>query len=71
MSSALGDATHECPAEGCERRVARSMLACRKHWARVSRTTQAEVYAAYRSGDATRHWEAMQTAIAEMNGRPA
>lgn len=60
------ETTHECPAPACERRVARSMLACKRHWGQVSAPTQREVYAAYRSGEPTRHHEAMQAAIAEM-----
>lgn len=61
------DTTHECPKDGCSRRVSRSQLACKAHWAWVSPPVQREVYAAYRSGDVGRHVAAMEAAIAEMN----
>jgi hypothetical protein len=47
--------------------VPRSKLACPNHWALVSEPTKREVYAAYRSGDFGRHYEAMETATHEMN----
>lgn len=61
------DNTHECPKDGCTARVPRHQLACRPHWASVSAPTKSEVYAAYRSGDNSRHFEAMEAAIEEMN----
>lgn len=64
-------ATHICPGRGCQRDVPQHQLACPADWARVSKATQVEVYAAYRSGDHDRHFDAMAKAIAEMNeGRP-
>jgi hypothetical protein len=61
------DNTHECPKDGCLRRVRRSQLACATHWQLVSKPTQREVYAAYRSGNLGRHVAAMQDAVDEMN----
>lgn len=63
------DETHECPRNGCTRRVRPNLLACGQHWALVSPKTQRQVYLAYR-GRATnpgQHLDAMATAIAEMN----
>lgn len=63
--------SHRCPADGCTRLVPNEQLACRIHWARVSRPTQRRVYAAYRSGDNGAHLAALHDAIAEINARPA
>lgn len=60
--------THECPKNGCLAQVPRSMLACREHWAQVSRPAQRELYASYRSDNLGRHVAAMQDCIDELNG---
>lgn len=64
----MTDTTHECPKDGCTRRVQQHQLACRAHWYLVSPATRREVYAAYRSGEFGRHAAAMDAAISEMNG---
>lgn len=68
VASVREDTSHECPRDGCPRRVPRHQLACKAHWFAVSPATRREVNAAYRSGNLGRHVAAMQTAIAEMNG---
>lgn len=60
------DTSHECPGPGCNRRVPRDMLACRRHWYQVSAATRARVWRAYRGDDAGTHAEAITAAIAEM-----
>lgn len=69
VAAARDDGSHECPKTGCDARVNRNLLACRPHWALVSKPTQVEVYAAYRTRrkDLMRHVRAVQAAVAEMN----
>lgn len=67
----LGDTTHECPREGCPRRVPSFQLACKRHWFTVSPATRRWVNAAYRGGTADEHRHAMAAAIREMNLGPA
>ena len=57
---------HECPGPHCTTMVPRQQLACARHWKQVSPKAAREVYAAYRSGDTGRHYDAMAAAIAEM-----
>lgn len=59
--------THDCPAKGCLAPVPVEQLACRKHWALVSRPTQQRVYREYRAGTMAGHAAAMQAAVEEMN----
>lgn len=67
---------HECPAEGCPRRVAYERLACPQHWYAVSKPTRDRVYRAYRAMRKTgiddvetyrAHEAAIAAAIEEMN----
>jgi len=41
---------HECAAEGCTARIGLSMLMCRRHWAKVPRALQREVYRQWNRG---------------------
>lgn len=66
----MADSTHECPRDGCVRRVPRERLACPRHWAAVRPYTKSLVYAAYRDGDIAAHAAAMREAIQEMNTAP-
>lgn len=63
--------THECPKDGCTRRVPHEQLACRNHWYRVSVTTRGRVNAAYRGPGpgSDEHLAAIGQAVIEMNGR--
>lgn len=62
------DTTHECPANGCTRRVSSEMLACAPHWRRVPNATKLAVYRTFRRGrNLPPHIEAMARAIEEMN----
>lgn len=58
---------HECPRNGCVRRVGDEMLACRTHWYLVSPATRRRVWTTYKAGDVDEHREAMADAISEMN----
>lgn len=61
------DGTHACPGPDCTVRVPDRLLACRSHWAQVSRDVQRRVYATFRRAPGSaEHRQAMQTAIAEM-----
>lgn len=60
--------THECPANGCTRRVAFDMLMCRTHWFMVPRPLQQAVWDTYYGGAGTPpHVEAMGAAIDAVN----
>lgn len=39
----------ECYATGCETTIRRGLLMCRRHWSRVPRDLQAEVYGTWRA----------------------
>lgn len=60
---------HECPKDGCTRRVSTEMLACRSHWYQVTPATRRRVWSAYQSGDTDAHHKAIVDAIREMNSR--
>lgn len=64
----MPETTHECPADGCTRRVRREQLACRNHWFRVSKATRERVWEAYRTGSGD-HGDAIVQAITEMNSQ--
>jgi hypothetical protein len=62
------DTTHECPRNGCTRRVPARMLACRSDWYRVSAPTRQRVWETYRAAPGSAaHLEACAQAISEMN----
>jgi hypothetical protein len=42
--------SHQCPADGCTRRVPAHQLMCRTDWYRVPKPLRNAVYAAWRSG---------------------
>lgn len=47
--------THECPAPGCEERVAFRLFACRRHWYALPFHLRHELNAAWRRGDFAHH----------------
>lgn len=44
----MADDTHECPAPGCERRVAFDRFACRGHWGEIPQMLQRRLLRAWR-----------------------
>lgn len=65
--------THECPRNGCTRRVGDSYLMCGPDWKRVPVPLQRAVYAAYKRGKgigSPQLLAAQEAAIAAVNGEP-
>lgn len=58
---------HECPKNGCVKRVRKDMLACSQHWFQVSKKTRDWVWLTYLSGRDEEHQQAVAAAIEEMN----
>jgi hypothetical protein len=60
------DDSHECPVDRCTRRVPYVVLMCRRHWAKVPRQLQRNVYRTWRRGAGAgtpEHARAMSVAI--------
>lgn len=64
--------THECPREGCPRRVTSELLACSRHWYSVTNRTRIRVWKAFRDHGpgSDEHLAAITQAITEMNEAP-
>jgi hypothetical protein len=63
--------SHECPADGCKRRVGTAMLMCRTDWFRVPKPLRNAVWAAWREGagaGSPEHQAAISAAIRAVNG---
>lgn len=54
--------THTCYAIGCEKIVPQWQLMCHKHWAKVPRDIQDEIYKQRRAGDKIQWLEAIHEA---------
>lgn len=65
----MTDTTHECPIDGCRKRVAHRKLMCLEHWRMVPRDLQHELYAAYddRTADRARHIRAIHQCVLAVN----
>lgn len=44
------DGKHDCPVDGCTKRVPAHILMCKSHWQTVPRQLQRDVYATYAHG---------------------
>lgn len=64
------DDSHECPKNGCDRRVPFHMLACRAHWYQVPKPIRDAVWRTYRDPGmgSPEHGAAIRAAIGAMNG---
>lgn len=63
--------SHDCPKQGCTKRVEDGFLSCSTHWFTVSRATRNEVWEAlhaYGKGS-PEHTAAISKAVTEMNER--
>ncbi len=63
--------THECPADGCRRRLGFGVLMCGCHWRMVPRDLQREVYRTWARGrmpDPVAYMAARQAAVFAVNG---
>lgn len=58
---------HKCPAEECSTMVGSAILACPRHWYKVSPATRAAVNAHWHSGDLEAYVQARADAVREMN----
>lgn len=66
------DATHECPAPWCDRRVPATMFACRADWFYLPKHLRDDIWAGYRNqGDGgAAHRLAMATAVTYYRDNP-
>jgi hypothetical protein len=67
------DDMHECPATGCAVRVARSKLACSRHWYQLPADIRSAVwrgYRTYRSDNGAAHRAALTAALAWYREHP-
>jgi len=67
------DDTHECPRNGCTRRVPAHMLMCRNDWYRVPGALRSAVWNAWDGGygaGTPEHTAAITAAIDAVNGQP-
>lgn len=65
------DNGHECPRDGCERRVPADMLACKQHWFSVPSPLRRALWQAWDGGRGAlsdAHIEAMAACVRAMNG---
>ena len=65
-----GDTTHECPKDGCTRRIPQSQLACRTHWYQVPAELRSAVWHAWANGlgaGTPEHMRAITAAVAALN----
>jgi hypothetical protein len=65
--------SHECPADGCTRRVSQDMLMCRNHWFMVPKPLQRAVWDAYYGPGpgSLPHFEVITAAIDAVNKKLA
>lgn len=66
----MTDSTHECPADGCNRRVAPGMLMCPADWRRVPGPVRRALWRAWDDGAGAgtpAHHAAMAAAIRSVN----
>jgi hypothetical protein len=65
---------HDCPANGCMRRVAAHMLMCRPHWYMVLAPLRSDVWNAWADGagaGTAEHWRAIIAAVRAVNEKLA
>lgn len=55
---------HDCPAPGCEVRVAFDRLACRRHWYSILKSLRDALWRAWRDDDMERHAEIRAECVA-------
>jgi hypothetical protein len=60
---------HECPKNGCARKVPFDQFACKTHWFAITAATRRAIWQSWRAANPTAHRFAMQTALIELNGR--
>lgn len=65
------DTTHECPAPGCEARVAFEMLACRQHWFRVQPRLRGRLYQEWREQPGSQSYFRVRAEALRQLGVPA
>lgn len=68
-----GEQSHDCPRQGCGRRVPSHMLACARHWYQVPKPLRLAVWAAWNNGAGAgtmAHRGAIDAAISAMNRAP-
>lgn len=68
----MPDASHECPASGCTRRVSAGMLLCRPHWYMVPAPLRSAVWHAWAGGTGAgspAHRRAITETIGAVNER--
>lgn len=58
---------HRCPAAGCKVGLPADILACRKHWRKVTPKTRRRVMDLWRAGASQDYLLAREAAIEEMN----
>jgi hypothetical protein len=66
----MSGATHKCPAPECDIAVPLERLACRRDWSRLPLEIRAEIWRAYRAGEAVNHRHATAEAISWFKGNP-
>jgi hypothetical protein len=56
---------HKCAISDCSRKIARTMLMCKPHWAQVPKPLQNRVWTTYRFNGvlSEEYWEAREAAI--------
>ena len=67
------DDTHECPKNGCTRRVPSHMLACRNHWYAIPAPLRSAVWNAWQNGagaGSPEHSAAISAAVRSLNPSP-
>ena len=60
---------HECPIDGCDKKVHRTKLFCRSHWYMVPKPLRDAIWAGYRAGMDKSYWEAVREARRLVNER--
>lgn len=63
------DGKHQCPYNGCGRRVSMQYLACRAHWMKVPAHLRSALYEAYASAPPAEYLAIREQCVAAMNAR--
>lgn len=69
-TQAMDDDRHDCPIDGCTKRIPHAVLMCRHHWAKVPRQLQGAVYRAWargRGAGTDAHTTAIAAAVAAVH----
>jgi hypothetical protein len=61
---------HDCPADGCPKRLPFEMMACRKHWFVLPPALRRDINRAWRTGDVVETIRLRREVGLILNGKP-